>query len=126
MEGRCGVWLEPGSVVGRPYVGIQDALTRGFRDRMHFIHFEDLTRNPTAVLAGIYRFLDEQPYAHDFEHVEQVTFEDDLVHGIKGLHDIRPAVRPVPKRAKDVLGALADKYKGPYIWDEHLAKDRPK
>ncbi len=124
LEGRCKTWLEPAQPVGRAYIGIQDALTRGFRDRMHFVHFDDLTGNPKAIMAGIYSFLDEQPFAHDFEHVEQVTMEDDMVHGIKGLHDIRPAVRPVPKRAREVLGALADNFKGPFIWDEFIPKEK--
>ena len=53
--------------------------------------------------------------ALDFEHVEQVIFEDDLVHRMAGLHDIRPAVRPIPPRAREVLGAdLAKKYEGQF------------
>jgi sulfotransferase len=122
LEGRCNVWLQPAHVVGLAYMRIQDALTRGFRDRMHFIDFERLTRNPAGTIKDIYQFLEEQPFAHDFEHVEQVILEDDLFYGMAGLHDIRPAVRPVPKRAKEFLGDLADKYKGPYIWDAYLTK----
>ena len=124
LDGRCNTWLEPGQPVGRAYVAIQDALTRNFRDRLHFVHFDYLTQNPTGALQDIYRFLEETPFAHDFEHVKQVTLEDDIVHGIMGLHDIRPAVRPVPKRAREMLGALADKFKGPFIWDEHIAKEK--
>ena len=121
LEGRCNVWLQPAHIVGLSYMRIQDALTRGFRDRMHFIHFDALSRNPAAAMQDIYRFLEESPFPHDFEHVEQVIFEDDLVHRMAGLHDIRPAVRPIPPRAKEVLGGdLAKKYEGPYIWDPYL------
>jgi sulfotransferase len=122
LEGRCDVWLEPGHPVGLAYVRIQDALTRGFRDRMHFVHFDHLTSKPANALREIYQFLEEAPFQHDFENVEQVIFEDDLVHGIKGLHDIRSAVRPIAPRAKEVLGDLVEKYKGPYIWEPHLKK----
>jgi sulfotransferase len=122
LEGRCNIWLQPAHLVGLSYIRITDALTRGFRDRMHFIHFDRLTQNPAAALQDIYRFLGETPFQHDFENVEQVTFENDLFHGIDGLHDIRSAVRPIPSRAKEVLGELVEKFKGPYIWDEHLAK----
>lgn len=124
LEGRCNVWLQPAHIVGISYIRIQDALTRGFRDRMHFVHFDDLTRNPTAALQGIYRFIGEEPFGHDFEHVQQSIVENDLFHNILGLHDIRSAVRPVAARAKEVLGDLASKYKGPYIWDPYLAKAR--
>jgi sulfotransferase len=105
-------------------VAMQDALQRGYRDRMHFVHFDDLARNPKDTMAAIYRFLGEQPFSHDFEHVEQVTTEDDMAYGVKSLHDIRPAVRPIPKRAREVLGPLADKYRGPYIWDDYLNRIR--
>jgi sulfotransferase len=122
LEGRCNIWLQPAHVVGLSYIRIQDALTRGFRDRMHFVHFDHLTRNPARALQEIYRFLDEEPFPHDFDRVQQVIFENDLFHGMEGLHDIRPAVRPVPSRAKEVLGGLVDKYKGPYVWDPYLPK----
>jgi len=121
LEGRCNVWLQPAHIVGLSYLRIQDALTRGFRARMHFVHFDRLTGNPAGAIAAIYQFLDEEPFAHDFEHVEQVTFEDDLVRGMAGLHDIRPAVRPVSPRSEEMLGALREKFKGPYVWDPYLA-----
>ena len=48
---------------------------------------------------------------------EQVTWEDDAVHGFKGLHDIRSKVEAMPTQYPQVLGKLADKYKGPYVWE---------
>ncbi|MCX7111318.1 MAG: hypothetical protein NTX45_14565 [Proteobacteria bacterium] len=38
----------------------------------------------------------ENPFAHDFNHVEQVTFEDDFVYGFKDLHIIRQIIKPQP------------------------------
>jgi sulfotransferase len=94
--GRAEVFIDDAQPVGRAYNAIRDAVTRGWKDRMHFIDYEDLTRRPRAVMEGIYGFLGEQPHEHDFEHVEQVTFEDDLVYGIKDLHVIRQKVEPQP------------------------------
>lgn len=94
--GRAEVFIDDAQPVGRAYNAIRDAVTRGWKDRMHFIDYEDLTRRPKAVMQGIYRFLGEEPHEHDFEHVEQVTFEDDLVYGIKDLHVIRQKVEPQP------------------------------
>jgi hypothetical protein len=45
---------------------------------------------------GVYRFLGEEPCAHDFNNVEQTTFEDDFVYGFKDLHIIRQKVEPQP------------------------------
>jgi hypothetical protein len=80
--------------VGRAYNAIRDAATRGWKDRMHFVDYDDLTRRPKETLAGIYRFLGEEGCEHDFERVAQVTFEDDFVYGFKDLHQIRAQVKP--------------------------------
>jgi sulfotransferase len=93
-QGRVDVFLDAAQVVGRSYIGIRDALTRGWSGNMHFIDYEDLTRQPKQTLSGIYRFLGEEGHEHDFNQIEQVTFEDDLVHGFKDLHTIRAQVKP--------------------------------
>jgi sulfotransferase len=92
--GRVETFIDDAQPVGRAYNAIRDAVTRGWKDRMHFIDYEDLTRKPKQTLGNIYRFLKEASYEHNFEHVEQVTFEDDFVYGFKDLHMIRPKVMP--------------------------------
>lgn len=94
--GRAEVFVDDAQPVGRAYNAIRDAVTRGWYDRMHFIDFEDLTRRPQETMQGIYRFLDVAPHAHEFDNVEQVTFEDDFVYGFKDLHVIRAKVEPQP------------------------------
>ena len=94
--GRAEVFVDDAQPVGRAYNAIRDAVTRGWYDRMHFIDFEDLTRRPQETMQGIYRFLDVAPYRHEFDNVEQVTFEDDFVYGFKDLHVIRAKVEPQP------------------------------
>lgn len=111
VEGRCEVWAGAGGVVGSCYNRLRDAIARGYRDRLHLIEFEKLTAAPRATLQGIYDFLEQPYWEHDFEHVQQVTQEDDTEHGYKSLHDIRPAVRPMEPSWPHVLPkAVADKY----------------
>lgn len=94
--GRVETFIDDAQPVGRAYNAIRDAVTRGWKDRMYFIDYEDLTRRPQATMDGIYRFLGETPHAHDFGQVKQVTFEDDFVYGFKDLHVIREKVEPQP------------------------------
>ena len=94
--GRLETFIDDAQPVGRAYNAIRDAVTRGWHDRMHFIDFEDLTRRPRETMHGVYGFLDVKPHAHDFERVEQLTFEDDFVYGFKDLHVIRAKVEPQP------------------------------
>jgi sulfotransferase len=116
VEGRCAVWARGDQPVGLAYNRIKDALQRGFADRMHFVRFEELTRSPAATMARIYDFLAEEPFAHDFEHVEQVTTEDDRVHGFASLHTIRNRIEPVPPQWPGILGESAHPYANLALW----------
>lgn len=116
VEGRCKVWTRGDQPVGLAYNRIKDALHRGFADRMHFVRFEQLTQEPDKTLRAIYKFLGEPPFAHDFDSVEQVTHEDDRVHGFPGLHEIRPQVSPTPPQWPEILGATASRYAGLDVW----------
>ncbi len=95
-QGRVETFIDAAQPVGRAYIAIRDAVTRGWKDRMHFVDYEDLTRQPKQTLTSLYRFLEEEPYGHDFEKVEQLTVEDDFVYGFKDLHVVRPQVKPQP------------------------------
>ena len=101
--GRVGVFIDDAQPVGRAYNAIRDAVTRGWLSCMHFVEYDDLTGDPHKTLQGIYEFLGEQPYQHDFNNVQQVTIEDDFVYGFKDLHTIRPVVQPQAARWPDTF-----------------------
>ena len=61
-------------------------------------------------ISAIYEFLGEPLYNHNFDNVEQVTWEDDYMHGIPGLHKIRQKIELVKPNWPRLLGAFADKY----------------
>lgn len=116
VEGRVDTWLQGDQPVGLAYNRIRDALARGFGDRMYFVHFERLTTEPEQVMKEIYAFLGEEPFTHNFQNVEQVTFENDLVHGFKNLHGIRHKVEPMPPQWQKVLGPFAEKFGQLNFW----------
>ena len=115
VEGRCHFWMQPNSPVGLALNRLRDALKRGFSKNLHFIEFEELTNNPAKKLKDIYDFLGEPHFEHNFDHVEQVTFEDDSVHGFVNLHNIRNKVEPVKSQAVEIIGnELVAKFAGAY------------
>ena len=91
---RVQHFIDDRQPVGRAYNAIRDAATRGWLPNMHFVEYDALTRAPQETMEKIYGFLGHAPYAHRFDRVEQITHEDDLFHGFKDLHTIRPAVSP--------------------------------
>lgn len=116
VQGRCDVWLSGEQPVGLAYNRLTDAFVRGFGDRMYLVDFDDLTREPEKTLEGIYNFLGESKYKHNFDRVEQVTWEDDRIHGFSGLHDIRNNVEPMMPQWPHVLGQWADDLKKLNFW----------
>ena len=69
-----------------------------------FIRYEDLCTNPEPQLDSIYNFFGLEPFKHNFQHIPQITVEDDTVHGIYGDHTIRNTLGMLPDDSKEILG----------------------
>jgi sulfotransferase len=119
FEGRCAVFSAKGQIVGSCYERIKDAVDRGWRKQMFFVEYEKLTEKPEQTLNEIYEFLKLEPFKHNFDSVQQVTVEDDLVHLFKDLHKIREKVAPqeptwpilMPKALAEVFTPEAEFWK---------------
>jgi len=69
-----------------------------------FIRYEDLCSNPDACMKDIYNYFELEYYKHDFSKIDQITVEDDSVHGIYGDHTIRNTLKMLPNDSKEILG----------------------
>lgn len=69
-----------------------------------FVRYEDMCTNPHAVFASVYDYLEVPYFQHNFEHIPQITYEDDTIHGIYGDHTIRNTLHMLPDDWNDVLG----------------------
>jgi sulfotransferase len=113
--GRLEVFVDDAQPVGRAFNAIRDAVTRGWRDCMHFVDFDALTTKPGETLERIYEFFGAETWKHDCDAVEQVTFEDDFAYGFKDLHVIRPKVEPQRSRWPEVFDDAV--FKSP-VWQK--------
>lgn len=104
IQGRCDYWMRPEQPVGIALNRIDDAIKRGFQNRLFFVDFNSLTSKPKDTMQAIYEFLGEEWYEHNFDYVEQITQEDDEVHGFVNLHKIKNKVSPVKNCAEEILG----------------------
>jgi hypothetical protein len=65
----------------------------------------------------IYQYLEVDDFKHDFQHISQVTVENDNIHGIYGDHIIRNNLNMLPNDSRDVLGQYTvDSIKTSYKW----------
>jgi sulfotransferase len=94
IEGRCRVLLGPRGAVGVAINRVLDAFDRGYGDRLVVVPYSQLTRDPLGTMESLHEALDLPPYLYDPDNVEQVTHEDDEMHGWSGLHDIRKRIEP--------------------------------
>jgi sulfotransferase len=105
VEGRCISLLQPnGGVVGTAITSITEAINRGWRKSIHFLDYDELCTEPKKTMRNLYDFLEEDFFDHNFDHIEQVTYENDLVWVYKNLHKIRPKLEePEPEPWKRVI-----------------------
>lgn len=118
LQGRVDVWLEPNQPVGSSWNYLADAIKRGFHEQIYIVDFDDLTNNPEAIMKGIYTFLGEESFIHDFDNVIQVTHEDDTVYGFSNLHTIRNKVEPMKPQWPKILGKEYERYGSMNFWKE--------
>jgi len=96
---------------------LKQMIDEGIDKNILFIRFEDLTSNPQIELDKVYDFFEVERHQHDFHNVEQLTQEDDTVHGIFGDHTIRKEVKPVPEVYNEYLGQeLSQNIVNTYPW----------
>lgn len=110
IEGRMDYWMRKDQAVGLACNRIRDAINRGYRDRLHFVPFEKLTIQPEETMKALYARIGMEYFQHDFDHVKQVTKEDDAVFGFEDLHVTREKVEPMTPHFPSVLGKAADRY----------------
>jgi sulfotransferase len=100
---RVTHWLNT-NPVGLTALRLVGAIETGTFKHFHVVRFEDLTTRPSETMKKVYAYLDEPPFEHDFQNVEQTTREDDTQFNIYGDHRIRRKVEPVRPDYHDVLG----------------------
>ena len=118
IEGRCQAWLEE-PPIGIAIQRLHEAAKR-FRDRLHFVHAEELCSDPHYTMKKIWQYLGEEFNDHDFNNVEQYTDEHEQGWPY-GEHTIRPQIKPMIPYWDDVLGkSLAKKIDDKFGWVNSL------
>jgi sulfotransferase len=106
--------------VGPALEWLYDSIQQGYDKNVLFIRFEDFTRNPEAEMKRVYNYLELPYFQHDFNNVEQLTYENDVIHGIFGDHQIKSKIEPLVEDYVDILGYHnCDKIKQHYAWFYH-------
>jgi hypothetical protein len=91
-----------------------------------FVEYEDLIEQPQKELERIHKFLDLDAFEYDFNKIDSSTVQenDEELHGIAGLHDIKPKLeKQHNENSKDVLGQHYSEFCQSEFWlDEPRTK----
>lgn len=83
-----------------------------------FIRYEDLCEEPSKTMDIFYRYMEIDPFYHQFNNIEKKVYEDDSHYGIFGSHKVNKVLKPSqPNSWSDVISEnLSDKIKEAYPW----------
>lgn len=103
--------------VGPSIEWLFEVIHQGIDKNIHFIKFEDLSLNPEKEMKKLYNYLGLEYYPHHFTNMEQLTHENDIIHGIFGDHKIRPNVETLKDDYTEILGKeQSDRIRNHYDW----------
>ena len=84
----------PNRLVGYAWHALQEAVWSEYADRIVIVDYDIFSQRPGEVIGLIYKFLDEEPFEHDFENVEYDAPAFDAQLGVQGLHKVHKKVEP--------------------------------
>lgn len=118
IEGRVQFFLDS------PPVGIAiqriHELMRVHKDKVHFVHAEDLTSDPQGAMNRVWEYLGEEPFVHNTNNVEQYTQEHELGWPF-GDHAIQREVQPLTPDWNETLGRnISEALKQKFNWINEL------
>ena len=103
--------------IGPSLEWLNEAIHQGYDKNILFIRFEDFSKDPEQEMKRVYEYLGISYFKHDFDNVQQLTHENDVIHGIFGDHKIHPKVKPIPSDYMEILGKEeCNRIKSHYDW----------
>lgn len=116
IEKRIDMWSQS-PPIGLAMERLYSIIKEGIDQKIHFIKYETLTRQPEKEMRKVYKYLELPYFEHDFDNIKQVTQEDDSVYGIFGDHNIKAKIEPSQSNAKEILGVGVNNWiKNNYQW----------
>lgn len=102
-ENRCRVIAGPG-ILGQSYDGIKQILESGGEKMLHFIEYDDLVNDTQNTMNKIYEYLDEEPFEHSLDNLENIHRENDFaIYGFPDMHEVRSKIEKRKIDPKDYL-----------------------
>lgn len=94
IYGRADNMFSPNGLVGGPIEGIEDTIRRKL-DCL-YVKFENLAEHTKSIMGEIYKYLEVDPFDHDFDDVKSTATDPDGLYLYKYPHKGEGKVEPPP------------------------------
>jgi sulfotransferase len=120
IESRVAHWLTT-PPVGLGLQRLRDAVLKGNIAKFCIVPYNDLLECPASVMAKIYEYIEEEPFEHNFNQIEQTIKENDALHGVYGDHQIRNEISGSNNGWEKIIGpAISEQVGNDFKWMELL------
>lgn len=103
LSKRIDMWSQ--SVpIGSSLDSLQDILSRPFASKILFIKYEGLFEDPQSTMNSVYNYLEVDPIINNFNEIEQITSENDIIHRPYGEHTIKQTLEKNNTNPTEILG----------------------
>lgn len=115
---RCEFVMSQQGILGQSLKSIVDAINSGNRDKLHFVEYDDLIKEPDKILKKIYDFLGEKYFDHSFNNIKNEFREKDLeTYGISDMHEVRKKLSSVSPNPREILSSeIIQKFSNMNYW----------
>lgn len=104
VDKRVDLYLNEAPPLNAPIDVIYDVILRKISQKCLFIKFEDFTLDPESQMKQIYDYIEIPYYKHDFNNVQQFTYENDVFYRPFGEHLVRGKIEVIPDDYLSILG----------------------
>jgi len=117
-DNRCEFLASPNGILGQSVEGLRKALMEGYDNSIHLIEYKDIVNNPKETMEKIYEFLEEEPFEHTFDNLENINRENDgKIYGFADMHEVRPELKSTSENPNEILSEeILEKCKGTEFW----------
>lgn len=117
-DNRCEFIASPSGVLGESAEGLKKALMDGYDNCLHFVEYQDLINNSKETMEKIYEFLEEEPFKHTFDNIENKTpVNDSKIYGFSDMHEVRSEIKSTSLNPYEVLSeSILEKCEDTEFW----------
>lgn len=124
IESRVNTYIADKGIVGNPVWLLNDAIEKGYGERIMVINYNDLTLSTQETMDRIHTFLGIKQYNYsknNFSDLTQTTQENDGVYNYKFSHSIVPGMIKHKKHEINLPSHLISAINQRFTWINNIA-----